>query len=114
MNSEIKRILASFAVGDFYDILSLEEDCHQDEIKKAYRRLALLFHPDKSTEEGTVEAFKCISNAFTLLNDVDKRRNFDLNGLNQPQHHHYEDDDEDYQQEDEFETFFRFFGGINI
>lgn len=48
--------------GDFYDILGLEDvrsTCSDSEIKKAYRKLSLLTHPDKNGYEGADEAFKC-------------------------------------------------------
>ena len=47
---------------DFYDILGLEEvraTCSDSEIKKAYRKLSLLTHPDKNGYDGADEAFKC-------------------------------------------------------
>ncbi|KAI9714404.1 MAG: hypothetical protein M1820_000365 [Bogoriella megaspora] len=67
----------------FYDILGLEEvrkTCTDTEIKKAYRKLSLLTHPDKNGYEGADEAFKMVSRAFQILSDVDKRKKYDQFG----------------------------------
>ncbi|KIW05392.1 uncharacterized protein PV09_03907 [Verruconis gallopava] len=67
----------------FYDILGLEEvraTCTDAEIKKAYRKLSLLTHPDKNGYEGADEAFKMVSRAFQILSDPDKRSQYDKFG----------------------------------
>ncbi|KAF2229940.1 DUF1977-domain-containing protein, partial [Viridothelium virens] len=67
----------------FYDILGLEEvktTCTDTEIKKAYRKLSLLTHPDKNGYEGADEAFKMVSRAFQILSDPDKKKKFDTFG----------------------------------
>ena len=45
-------------------LLGIESTCTQNDIKKAYRKLALKLHPDKCTEEGAEEAFKKLNGAF--------------------------------------------------
>lgn len=67
----------------FYEILGLEEvktTCTEGEIKKAYRKLSLLTHPDKNGYEGADEAFKLVSRAFQVLSDPDKKKKFDQFG----------------------------------
>jgi len=67
----------------FYDILGLEEvksSCSDGEIKKAYRKLSLLTHPDKNGYEGADEAFKMVSRAFQILSDSDKKAQYDRFG----------------------------------
>ncbi|TAQ85071.1 hypothetical protein B7494_g6590 [Chlorociboria aeruginascens] len=67
----------------FYDILGLEEvkkTVTDTEIKKAYRKLSLLTHPDKNGHEHADEAFKMVSRAFGVLGDKDKRTQFDRYG----------------------------------
>ncbi|KAH9263403.1 hypothetical protein BASA83_013235 [Batrachochytrium salamandrivorans] len=77
----IKRIRAVKAKGDLYGILGLEKGCTESDIKKAYRKLALQFHPDKCGAPGTDEAFKAISHAFTVLGDADKKEHYDRYGV---------------------------------
>lgn len=67
----------------FYDILGLEEvkkSCTESDIKKAYRKLSLLTHPDKNGHEHADEAFKMVSRAFGVLSDPDKRAAYDRTG----------------------------------
>ncbi|CAK4033882.1 Hypothetical predicted protein [Lecanosticta acicola] len=67
----------------FYDILGLEEvraTCSDVEIKKAYRKLSLLTHPDKNGYPGADEAFKMIAHAFQILSDGDKKAKYDKFG----------------------------------
>lgn len=67
----------------FYDILSLETvraSATDSDIKKAYRRLSLLTHPDKNGHESADEAFKMVSRAFGVLGDKEKREKFDRFG----------------------------------
>lgn len=68
--------------GDnYYAILGLEKSASEDEIKKAYRKLALRLHPDKCKEAGAEEAFKRVNEAFSVLSDKDKRQVFDQHGV---------------------------------
>ncbi len=64
-----------------YGILGLQKDCSDADIKKAYRKLALLYHPDKCSAPGTDEAFKAIGHAFAVLSDADKRSQYDRFGF---------------------------------
>ncbi|KAK5138271.1 hypothetical protein LTR08_003332 [Meristemomyces frigidus] len=67
----------------FYAILDLEAlraTCSDGDIKKAYRKLSLLTHPDKNGYGGADEAFKMVSRAFQVLSDGDKRAKFDRFG----------------------------------
>jgi molecular chaperone DnaJ len=64
-----------------YEVLGVEPDVEQNEIKTAYRRLALEYHPDRNP--GNLEAeerFKELSNAYATLRDPDSRNNYDRNG----------------------------------
>lgn len=67
--------------NDPYEILGVPKDASQEDIKKAYRNLAVKFHPDKN--QGNKEAeekFKDINNAYEILSDEQKRREYDNRG----------------------------------
>ena len=68
-------------MADYYDILELSRNASQDEIKKAYRKKALKFHPDKNPGDSTAEKkFKEISEAYEVLSDEQKRQMYDRFG----------------------------------
>lgn len=60
-----------------YEVLGLTKDASQDEVKKAYRKLAREHHPDKG---GDPEKFKKVQEAYEVLSDPEKRENFDRFG----------------------------------
>lgn len=70
---------------DYYEILGVSKDATETDLKKAYRKLALQFHPDKNKTPGAAEAFKAIGNAFAILSDTEKRKQYDLYGADSPQ-----------------------------
>jgi len=65
---------------NYYEILGVGKDVSETELKKAYRKLALAFHPDKNKAPGASEAFKAIGNAYAVLSEPEKKRQYDLYG----------------------------------
>jgi len=65
---------------DYYEVLGVKRDASKDEIKDAYRKLALQFHPDRNKEPGAEERFKEISEAYAVLSDDQKRQQYDTLG----------------------------------
>jgi len=65
---------------DYYKILGISKDASDDEIKKAYRKMALKFHPDKNKSAGAEDKFKEIAEAYDVLSDPKKRQIFDQYG----------------------------------
>ncbi len=63
---------------DYYVALEVERDASVDEIKKAYRKLALQYHPDRNPGDKSAEdRFKTVTEAYEVLADPDKRRMYD-------------------------------------
>jgi molecular chaperone DnaJ len=96
---------------DYYEILGLSRSASHAEIKGAYRKLAFEYHPDRNKSPGAEDKFKEISEAYAVLSDPDKRRQYDMLG-----HVAF---DQRYSPEDifrgvDFESIFRDFGfGFN-
>ena len=65
---------------DFYEVLQVNKEANDADLKKSYRKLALVLHPDKNSAPGASEAFKAVGNAFAVLSDKEKRRQYDLYG----------------------------------
>ena len=94
---------------DYYEILGLDKNAGKADIKKAYRKLALKYHPDKNKEKGAEEKFKEISEAYAVLYDDEKRSMYDQYG--------HAGIDQQYSAEDifrgaDFGDIFRNMGGI--
>lgn len=65
---------------DYYEVLGVSRDADGVEIKKAFRRLAMEYHPDRNNEPGAEARFKEVSEAYEVLSDVDKRSTYDRFG----------------------------------
>lgn len=97
---------------DYYEILGVPRNATKEQIKDAYRRLAMQYHPDRNKSPDAEEKFKEISEAYAVLSDDEKRRQYDLLGR--------ADFGQYYTQEDifrgaDFESIFREMGfGFDI
>ena len=92
---------------DYYELLGVERSASKPEIDRAFRKLAIKYHPDSSKEENAVEKFKEISEAYDVLSDADKRQRYDQYGHAgvEGSAHQFND------VEDIFEAFGDLFGG---
>ena len=65
---------------DYYEILGISKNASKDDVKKAYRKLALKYHPDKNKSPGAADQFKEISESYGVLSDDEKRNMYDRYG----------------------------------
>lgn len=68
---------------DYYDVLGVKRDANPDDIKRAYRDLALRYHPDRNKDRSAEEKFKEINEAYAVLSDPQKRQQYDMLGSTQ-------------------------------
>ena len=92
---------------DYYEVLGVQRNASKDQIKDAYRKLAMQFHPDRNKEIGAEEKFKEISEAYAVLSDDQKRQQYNTLG--------HQGFDQRYKQEDifrgaDFDSVFRDMG----
>ena len=69
--------------NEYYELLGINKSANENEIKKAYRKLAIIYHPDKSpadNKEEYTEKFKQISEAYEVLSDPEKKKKYDMFG----------------------------------
>ncbi|OCF44945.1 endoplasmic reticulum protein [Kwoniella heveanensis CBS 569] len=79
----VKRVKAC-KHHEYYEILAVEKKCSENDVKRAYKKLALLLHPDKNGAPGADEAFKMVSKAFQVLSDDNLRSAYDSNPTYDP------------------------------
>ena len=99
---------------DYYKVLDVDKNATEEEIKKAYRKMALRFHPDKNKEADAEEKFKEISEAYEVLSDKDKRAAFDRfgsEGMRGGSGSQFSSSYSGRRPTDPFELFRTFFGG---
>ena len=70
------------AKRDYYEVLGVSKDASADDIKKAYRKAAMKYHPDRNPGDKTAEEkFKEINEAYEVLSDADKKARYDQYGF---------------------------------
>ena len=90
---------------DYYEVLGVSKDASEADIRKAYKKLAIRWHPDKNPDnkEEAEEKFKEISEAYSVLSDPQKKREYDTGGMSF--------EGFDFDDFDPFAMFESFFGG---
>ncbi|MEM0123090.1 MAG: molecular chaperone DnaJ [Conexivisphaerales archaeon] len=92
---------------DYYEILGVSKSASQEEIKNAYRKLALKYHPDVNKSRDAEEKFKEITEAYAVLSDQEKRKKYDMYG---EEGIHAQYSEEDLFRNVNFDDVFRGFG----
>lgn len=92
---------------NYYDILEVPKNASQSEIKKAYHKLALKWHPDKNKDHVATEKFKLISEAYDTLSDPEKKEVYDKYGKDGLKQNHM-----NFDEKSMFDIFNKMFGGM--
>lgn len=90
---------------DYYKVLGVDKKSSQDEIKRAYKKLARKYHPDVSKEDNAEDKFKEVGEAYEVLKDPEKRTAYDLLGASR------KPGQEDFQPPPGWDSGFEFHGG---
>jgi curved DNA-binding protein CbpA len=95
---------------NYYNILGLSKTAPNEEIKKAYKNLAMQYHPDKNKDPDAIDKFKDVSEAYQILSDPHKRNEYDhMTQFNKP----YHVQSQRWQQRDPFDIFNEMFSIMN-
>lgn len=110
---QVQMVRQIKACKTHYEVLAVPQNATENEVKKAYRKLALKLHPDKNSAPGAEDAFKAVGKAFAILSDSEKRAHYDRYGDDAPTQQRQQHGN-GYAQEEDItpeEIFNMFFGG---
>lgn len=107
-SEQVQLVQKILRAKDYYVILDLARECREEDVKKAYKKIALKLHPDKNKAPGAEEAFKKVSRAVQCLTDQEKRQMYDRYGDEDqiPQQHRGHHQQDFMTPEDLFAAFF--------
>lgn len=74
--------------NEYYELLGVEKNASEADIKKSYKKLAMQYHPDRNKEPDAEDKFKKISEAYQVLSDPQKRQQYDMGGQVNFEGHH--------------------------
>ena len=74
------QVLGALAAEDYYKLLGVTRNADSAQLKKAYRKLSLKYHPDKNPDPEAATKFAEISNAYDVLSDDEKRQAYNRGG----------------------------------
>ena len=100
-------------VKNYYKILGLNKGATEDDIKKAYRKMALKFHPDKNKESDAEERFKEIAEAYEVLSDNKKKYKYDNTSRRNSTPNNNHSWSFSFRPTDPFDLFKNFFNGMD-
>lgn len=109
-DAECEKIIKN---KNYYDILKVTKESPIEDIKRAYKRLAIKFHPDKNRSPKAEEAFKKIATAYQTLTDGEKKKMYDKYGTDEEyREKYYQAHQQQYEEEiDPYEILNMFFSG---
>ena len=93
---------------DYYKILNIDKNAQAEEIKKAYKNLAMIWHPDKNKDPMALNKFKEINEAYQILSDKQKKMEYDNNSSHDQHKYNF-----NFVRRDPFEMFNDFFSFMN-
>ena len=77
-------VIVAAKARDYYEVLGVSRSASDREIKRSFRKLALKYHPDKNQAAGAEEKFREIADAYAVLSDPEKRKQYDTYGSEDP------------------------------
>ena len=99
-------------IKDYYEILKISKSATQEEIKRAYKKQAIKFHPDKNKSKKAEECFKKISEAYQVLSNEEKRKFYDKYGTEEEFREKYQSQYQNFEEDlDPFDIFDILFNG---
>lgn len=85
ITTSIQLQSTTMAKRDYYEVLGVDKNASEDQIKKAYRKIAIKYHPDRNPDDPEAEEkFKEAAEAYSILNDAQKRQQYDQFGFDGP------------------------------